>query len=701
MEKIAFGIYLAVLVISPLLFGAVHVYAYSLCFLLVLSASILLFVHNIRKDYRADCLYFQYPETGFNVLFYMVLAFLFFQVLPQPSFLIDLLSPQALDVKVKAFEVTGQQQSFALAPYIYPVRMSLLRWTVYGLFFLGLSQVLHSRKRIEILCFCILITASFISVYGIYQAYAGDNRIWWFSGYGQDVRGTYINRNHFAGLMAMALMLATGFASSLTGWFFKRKGVASDNLRGKILRLLSFEKIYSKRALIVFCGVIIGLGLVLSASRGGIISAALGLLLLGLFYLAHENQRKSGFIVLAIFLLIGGYGLQVGMEHTIERFQADQLQSSFEGRYRYARKTVDVFRDYELAGVGVGNFQHAYPRYQATEDKGLLVDYAHNDWAQLLAEAGFAGFVLTVAGIGLFVLFIVRQWKGRRDPQALALGTVPLAVLLTMGVHSWFDFNMHIPANFFVFAAILAIGQASLAIRLRQFGEKFELGFGRLDFDYKGVLKVVLLLLLLLIAWSMGWTLRHFAAETLCNTVTNSTLIRNQNPSSDEIMNAISWDKHNAEYWYKLSQAHRREGAGGENSLDDVTEALEKAVGLNPFAAIYYLELGWMYTRRGQEPDFTEKWLPKADQAMNLAGLYSGARDPRLHEDVANYWLMRSKTLDPAFESWGAALEKVGIHYRLALDLERGKKRETLLENIRKTVWNYYPDEEIFEKIVR
>ena len=251
---------------------------------------------------------------------------------------------------------------------------------------------------------------------------------------------------------------------------------------------------------------------------------------------------------------------------------------------------------------------------------------------------------------------------------------------------------------FFVFAAILAIGQASLAIRLRQFGEKFELGFGRLDFDYKGVLKVVLLLLL--IVWSMSWTLRHFVAETLCNTVTNSTLIRNQNPSPADIMNAISWDKYNAEYWFKLAQAQRRERAGGESNLDNVTEALEKAVGLNPFAAVYYLELGWMYTRRGQEPDFEEKWLPKADGAMDLAGVYSGARDPRLHEDVANYWLMRSKTLDPASDSWKSALEKVGVHYRLALDLEKGKKRIDLLENIRKTVWNYYPDEEIFEKIV-
>lgn len=699
MEKIAFGIYLLVVTISPLLFGAVHSYAYSLCFLLILSASLLLVVRNIRKDYKTNSLYFQYPQTGLNVLFYIVLAFLLLQVLPQFSIIVGLLSPQALDVKAKAFEVTGQQQSLALAPYIYPVRMSLLRWTAYGLFFLGLSQVLNSRKRIEILCFCILITASFASVYGIYQAYAGDNRIWWFSGYGDDVRGTYINRNHFAGLMAMALMLATGFASSLTGWFFKRKGVASDTIKGKILRLLSFEKIYSKRALIVFCGVIIGLGLVLSASRGGIISAALGLLLLGLFYVAQESQRKNGIIVLVVFLLIGGYGLQVGLEHTIERFQTDQLQSSFEGRYRYAQKTVDVFRDYELAGVGLGNFQHAYPRYQANEDMGLLIDYAHNDWAQLLAEGGVLGFLLTVAGIGLFVLFVLRKWQGRRDPQALALGVVPLAVLMTMGVHSWFDFNMHIPANVLVLAAILAIGQASLAIRLRQFGEKFELGFGRLDFNYRGVLAVVLLLLL--IGWGMSWSVRHFAAETLCNTVPNSTLIRDQNPSPAEIMKAISWDRHNAEYWYKLAQSHRSDNAGEESHPDDVTEALEKAVLLNPFEAIYYLELGWMYTRKGQEPDFEEKWLPRADRAMDLAGLYSGARDPGLHQDVGNYWLMRSKTLDPASESWDAAFKKAGIQYRLALDLEKEKKRVKMLEEIRKTVWNYYPDSEMFLRIVR
>ena len=697
MERLAFGIYILVLVISPMLFGAVHVYAYSLLFLLILAASLLLAVHNIQRDFKTGRFYFQYPKTGLNFLFFSLFAFLILQILPQPSFLVGLISPQVLDLKAGVAGLTGKGQSFALAPYIYPVRMSLIRWTVYSLFFIGLSQVLNSRRRIEILCFCILITAGFISVYGIYQAYAGDNTIWWFAGYGRDVRGTYINRNHFAGLMAMALMLAAAYASSLRSSFFHKDDDTSPGTRGKRETLLSSEQAYSKRALIIFCGVIIGLGLVLSASRGGIISAAFGLLLMGILFVYRKSQRRNGLIVLVIFLLVGGYGLQVGMEHTIVRFQPDQLHSSFEGRFRYAQKTIDVFNDYKAAGVGVGNFQYAYPRYQAPEDMGLLIDYAHNDWAQLLAEAGLAGLVITVLGIGIFVFLIVRRWQERKDHKAIALGVVPLAVLTTMGMHSWFDFNMHIPANVLILGAIIAIGQASLSIRLRRSGKRFELGFRRVNFGPGGLILVVVLFLV--IGWSMGWTVRHFAAETFCNTVPNSTFIRDKNPPSAETMKAISWDRHNAEYWYKLAQAIRRERAGREGYVDDMTDALEKALLLNPFAALSYLELGWAYTQRWQEADFTEKWLPKADQAMALAGLYSGARDPRLHNDVGNYWLMRSKTLAPASKSWEAALEKAGAHYQQALHLLKGKRREDLLEDIRALVWNYYPEPEIFGKI--
>jgi tetratricopeptide (TPR) repeat protein len=246
-------------------------------------------------------------------------------------------------------------------------------------------------------------------------------------------------------------------------------------------------------------------------------------------------------------------------------------------------------------------------------------------------------------------------------------------------------------------AAILAIGQGTLAIKKRNSDERFELGFVRLAYNKKSGLRFVLILLL--IGWSMSWTLRHFAAETLCNTVKNSTLIRDQNPSSAEIMKAISWDEYNAKYWYKLAQAHRREGAAEEGYPDIRIQALERAVLLNPFAPIYYLRLGWSYTRMGKEPDFIEKWLPKADRVMDLAAEYSGARDPGLHQEVGTYWIMRSTTHETGSELWDAAIEKAVTHYRSALSLERKRKREKLLEDIGRIIWSYYPGGEIIERI--
>ena len=696
MERIAFIIYLLVLVIAPLLFGAVHVYAYSFVFAAILLASLLLVVHNIRKDYRTGSSYFQYPVTRLNLLIYLVLGFLFLQVIPLPSFIVGLLSPEAQEVKNQAVFPSGNPAFISFAPYLYPVRMSIIRWTVYGLFFLGMIQVLNTRKRLEIVCWIIIATAAVVSLYGIYQTYAGGNRIWWFSGYGGDVRGTYINRNHFAGFMAMGLMLATCYACSLSNNFFRKENRLPQNTRDKILRLLSLEQSHSKRLLIIFSGVIIGLGLVLSASRGGIISAALGLLVLGIFYVNRQSQKRNGLIVLAVFLLVGAYGVHVGLEHTVKRFHSDQLQSSFEGRYRYAEKTMDVFRDFELTGVGVGNFQYAYPRYQSPEDMGLLIDYAHNDWAQLLAETGILGFVLVLLGIGYFTYYIVRRWHARRDPPALALGVVPLAVLVTMGVHSYFDFNLHIPANVLVLAAVIAIGQATLLLRVRQAAEKYELEFKRLYLQKKGSL--VVLLVLMLIAWNGAWTVRHFAAETYCNTVPNSTLVREQAPAVSKVQKAIGLDSYNAGYRHKLVQGLAREKKEGGH-LKPMTAALEKAVQLNPFNALYYLELGWAYTKRWQEPDFEGKWLPAADHAMDMAGIFSGSKDPRMHRDVGTYWLMRSKTLDPSSEVWEAALQKVGRHYRMAIDLKMENKQQKFYEEIRSTLWSYYPDPELIEKL--
>jgi len=101
--------------------------------------------------------------------------------------------------------------------------------------------------------------------------------------------------------------------------------------------------------------------------------------------------------------------LDVGIDYVAGRF--DSIEKSYEYRGRLVEKTMDLFDDYRFFGTGVGNFQYAYPKYQAPEDKRLFIDFAHDDWAQFLAEAGIVGLSLML-GVILYYLFItVRLWQ--------------------------------------------------------------------------------------------------------------------------------------------------------------------------------------------------------------------------------------------------------------------------------------------------
>ncbi|MDY6973691.1 MAG: hypothetical protein SV775_15410, partial [Thermodesulfobacteriota bacterium] len=156
LEKAAFIIYLIVLVLSPLLFGAVHAYVYTIMTIGVLAASLLLVIKNTGKNLRSGIYEFKLPSTSLDFTFLVILVFLLFQCIPIPAFLLRLLSSEAgvvgqksLPASMVVIQDKWCDAWFSLSPYYYPVRMSIIKWSVYGLFFLGLTQVLNSQKRIE------------------------------------------------------------------------------------------------------------------------------------------------------------------------------------------------------------------------------------------------------------------------------------------------------------------------------------------------------------------------------------------------------------------------------------------------------------------------------------------------------------------------------------------------------------------------
>jgi O-antigen ligase/uncharacterized protein (DUF2267 family) len=585
--------------------------------------------------------------------------------------------------------------------------MSIIRFSFYGLFFLGLSQILNSQKRIELTIFLILITGCFETLYGLAQTYSGSGYIWWFKklAYYRDVTGTYINRNHFAGLMEMCLLLAAAYAAALSGRKKKRK-IISDykiSLRAKLSRYLSGEQRFNKRTLILFSGAITGIGLVFSASRGGLISAAGAMLCMSFLFILRKNHRQKGLIILFLFLITSVYALHIGVEYPIGRFA--YLDRDFETRIRYAQKTMDMFEDYKVTGIGVGNFQYAYPKYQAAEDKNIFIRHAHNDWAQFLAEAGITGFCLLLAGIFYYIYRTIRLWRKRTDPFAICLGVAPLAVITAIAIHSYTDFNLHIPANCLMLTAIMAVGYSALHLERHHGRDKILYRYHTIPLKYKGML--AMLLVLGLVIWSGFWTIRHFMAEAYCNTVTNSTLNRDRSPPLKEIKDAIEWDRWNAAYRYKLARELMRirnsEVLNPDWDIEDrrkrqieIIRALEEAVRLNPFKAEYHLRLGWEYAYLWKDPDYHQRWLPAADISMDRAGYFVGEKNPYLHVHLGNYWVYRSKTMYTAKPEWDAAWIKASRHYKKAQRLEKSKG---LAERIVKYVWKYYPDKDFVREI--
>jgi O-antigen ligase len=714
MERIAFFLYLFGIVFGVLFFGGIHAWVYTPVLLAIFAASLLLLkgeivpVEPAAENREAVPAYgLRWLKTDLTPLFLFFFALMLIQMLPLPPWLLALISPDAkiaADMAQPAAAVAldpaaGRGAWGALAPYAFPVRMSLIRWIAYGLLFFGLLRCLRSRRRIERAIVVLLALGAFDALYGILQSYSGHGHVWWYKlGNVKDVSGTYLNRNHLAGLLAMTITLAIAYAA---GKGEKRRDEGSAHvsrrhrsLNKRFLALFTDNTRNLKRFLVVFAGGVMGLGLILSASRGGIIATAAALLLMGLFFYFRKEERRKGRIILGLFAIAMLFALHAGLDYTLGRF--DFFDRDLEHRWVRAERAFALFADYPVAGVGIGNFRHAYGKYQDPQDRNLYVDYAHNDYAQFLADAGILGALGLLAGLGWFLWRHLRRWRGRSDPFAVCLGIAPFAAMLALAIHSWSDYNLHRPANVMVLIAVTAIGCAALRLEGRRRG-RAEHPVRLIPLRPWGA--ALLAGAAGLILWCGVATVRHFVAETFCSTEANITLRLDPNPPALRVRRAIAWDSGNAVYPFKLAQALMtrrdrrmmgplRDSEGWARSHEPIVAALERAIALNPWNAEYHVRLAWEYSYLANRPAARERWVAAADLSMNRAGWFAGTwpQNPHLHYDMGNYWAMRSKGFAAGDSRGEIAWTRALWHYRQGVALER---RPRLPDHIRGYLRNF------------
>jgi O-antigen ligase len=308
------------------------------------------------------------------------------------------------------------------------------------------------RRQLRALVMVFVAVAVAEAVLGILQTGAGRDSILQLGNKfgGSGATGTYVNRNHFGALMAMALPILVAVWASET--------LPARDSSGEVLRAHPrHADARLARRLAWSLAVALALAaLLFSRSRAaiGFGLLAFGATTLALVWSTATLRVRAAFgTVAAVAFLLAAYA---GLTPIVERFAPDDLSLGYEGRLKLARAAMAAGFDFLPFGSGLGTFADVFQRYQG---EGLVgyVDHAHNDYAEAFVELGVAGLAVIV----LLAFAVLARWSAiLRGALSRSVGTLQVAAgfsVLALALHGAFDFNFHIPANAIYFAFLAGV----------------------------------------------------------------------------------------------------------------------------------------------------------------------------------------------------------------------------------------------------
>ena len=345
--------------------------------------------------------------------------------------------------------LSGLQPSHALSLEPYATRFFVIRLAVYLVFFAACLAFINNERRLKKAVVTVIIFGALMAFFGVLQRLANPDSIYGMRETPQALSfGPFVNQHHFAAFM------------QLTG------GVTLSLLFGK---KMSREK----RIMLATAIIIMGVSVVLTGSRGGLLGfVGVFLFIILLHFLSSRwsgegrnesdlsgTQRKIAIAVAgaALIAVIFGVVLFVGGNDSLLRgigvTKANIDISS--GRLHFWPIAISIFLEHPILGAGFDAFGVAFTQHD-TWSGALRVDQAHNEYLQTLADSGLAGFVC-IAG---FIYFLFRKGLGtianaagfRRDA---AIGA--LAGCFGILIHSFFDFPLRTPSNAFFFLLLCAV----------------------------------------------------------------------------------------------------------------------------------------------------------------------------------------------------------------------------------------------------
>ena len=443
------------LVFTPLAFGTVEPWSVPI---LEAAAFCLLAVHAgtvglaLPRSRAARAILF---------LFLLLVGLVLLQLLPLPEFLLRLISPASLELhRSVGADRPGGFDTVSIAPDA--TLQELLRFLCYAAVFYLVAARFRSKEQIMLLVRTILFTGVLLVVIAVAQKLTWNGKMLWFYQANKDapsnagIWGPYVNRNHFAGYLAMVIPLGLGLLLYRAPVSKKVPGLSWSK---RLSRLLTHENLLRSAGTFLLV-LLMAVCLLATFSIGGSLAAAVS----ALFFIWITYRRKSlkrrtvRFAVVAA--AVGTAVLLPSLGRLGPRF-AEGSQRDAIARLQVWHDSLGILKDFPVFGTGLGTYGQIFRRYQ-THQFGSFFDHAHNDYLEMAADTGVLGFLVAAGMAVLFFVALIRGWKHKHGMFGKSIAAGGISSCLAMAVLSGVDFNLRIPANALLFTVVAALSYAAI-----------------------------------------------------------------------------------------------------------------------------------------------------------------------------------------------------------------------------------------------
>jgi O-antigen ligase len=457
-SKVALAVLVGLVVLSPWPFGSVHLRTTQAIALVSLATALGAFLWDSRSGTPQLPRALAWPLLG-------LWALAVFQLIPLPPTIHHWIAPGSAAV----WHPDVPAAAAVLGPGPHPVSLypeATRRWLAFatGVIALALAAAPALRHRHLLVRASIAVVAGavLLSVYGFVARLVFGNRLFgtWTVPTVAPF-GPFVSKNHFAGYVELAALLAVGLGTGLADEARHGKGWL-DWIEGR----------RSKWVVVAWgAALVLVLAVPVSLSRGGVVSLSSGLAAFVLLRLwASKGSRLSGLGLVSTLAGLGAAALMlVAVLPTEARHRVLTLTgitSDQSGAYRLAlwSDTLRLAASSPAVGSGFGAYEDALPRFKTTAG-GFRVTHAENDHLELLAEGGLLAAGLGAAAVLALLLLGLKALRATEHRLARSVLASALAGGTAVYVHSACDFNLRVPSNALMAAFLAAVSVAAMSSR--------------------------------------------------------------------------------------------------------------------------------------------------------------------------------------------------------------------------------------------